>query len=110
MGIFWLSFAILFVPAFGIVTSYSATGVYADGLMDPGFNADLGIYLVCWGCAIGVVTVCSIKTNITFVVLFTILDAGLFVFAASHFQYASANLVTAEILTKVLPLQLLDCG
>ena len=101
MAIFWLSFAILFMPVTGIVASYSPTGDYLEGLNDPGFNADLGIYLVCWGLTIFVVLVCSIKTNITFVILFTILDAGLFIFAASHFQVAYANFGIAEILTKV---------
>ena len=103
MAIFWLSFAILFVPSLGIIASYSATGDFNDGLLDPGFNADLGIYLVCWGLALFVILVCSIKTNITFVILFTILDAGFFVFSASHFQTASGNLGTAAILTKVIP-------
>jgi GPR1/FUN34/yaaH family len=103
MAVFWLSFAILFVPSFGIIASYSATGDFNDGLLDPGFNADLGIYLVCWGLAVFVILVCSIKTNITFVILFTILDAGFFIFSASHFQTAAGNPGTAAILTKVNP-------
>lgn len=106
MAIFWLSFGILFVPAFGIVASYSTTLNYNDGLRDAGFNADLGIYLVAWGIALFVILVCSIKTNITFVVLFTILDAGVFIFSASHFQTAYGNNDTAAILTKVSPLAL----
>ena len=105
MGVFWLSFAILFVPATGIVASYSLTGNYNEGLLDPGFNADVGIYLVAWGLAIAVVLVCSIKTNITFVILFTILDAGLFIFSASHFQISAQNPETAAILTKVILLE-----
>jgi uncharacterized protein len=97
MAVFWLSIAILFVPVFGIIESYP------EGLLDPGFNADLGIYLVCWGLALFVILVCSIKTNITFVILFTILDAGFFIFAAGHFQMSSGNSDTAGILTKVIP-------
>ena len=101
MAIFWLSIGILFVPSFGIIASYPG------GALDPGFNADLGLYLVSWGLALFVILVCSIKTNITFVILFTILDAGFFIFAAGHFQVTAQNYDTAAILTKVNPHPLL---
>jgi uncharacterized protein len=101
MGIFWISLGFIFYIPSGVAASYSPTAVANDGFFTAGFNADLGLWLVAWGLAIFVVLVCSIKTNITFIVLFTILDAGLFIFAGSHFQIAAGNLDTANILQKV---------
>jgi uncharacterized protein len=101
MGVFWLSFYSLVSPIGGVPQSYSSTGNYADGLNSPAFNADIGLYLVCWGLAVFVILVCSIRTNITFIVLFTILDAGLFIFAASHLQAGYSNFGIALTLQKV---------
>jgi uncharacterized protein len=102
MGVFWLSLAILYVPSFGITASYSATGDFLDGFNSQAFNADLGIYLICWGLVTFVLLICSIKTNIASVVLFAVLDAGFFIFAASHFQVANGSLGAALILQRVV--------
>lgn len=102
MGFFWISLGFIFYVPTGILASYSPNGdSVTEGLTSAGFNADLGLWLVFWGLAIFVVLICSIRTNITFIVLFTILDAGLFIFAASHFQIAGGNLDTAIILQNV---------
>ena len=102
MGIFWISLGFIFYLPSGIAASYSKSGTDAiEGLNSAGFNGDLALWLVGWGLAIFVILVCSIKTNITFIILFTILDAGLFIFAASHFQTAYGNTDAALILTKV---------
>jgi uncharacterized protein len=107
MGVFWLSFFTIFSPAAGIPQSYSPTGDYNEGVLSAGFNADIGLYLVVWGLAIFVILVCSIRTNVTFIILFTILDAGLFIFAASHLQIAYENFGTALTLQRVyLPTQI----
>ena len=101
MGVLWLSIGVLFVPSLGIVASYSATGDnFLEGLMSEGFNGAIGVYLIGWGLALFVILVCSIKTNITFVVLFAVLDASFFIFAAAHFQVAT-NLGVATTLQKV---------
>lgn len=101
MGVFWLSFYTIVSPAVGVPQSYSSTGNYADGLLSAAFNADIALYLVVWGFAVFVILVCSIRTNITFIVLFTILDAGLFIFAASHFQAGFGNFGIALTLQRV---------
>jgi len=102
MGVFWLSLGVLYVPALGIAASYSPTGTdLKAGLASVGFNTSLGIYLICWGLAMFVILVCSMKTNLTFVVLFAVLDAGFFIFSASYFQVVAGNLGTALVLKKV---------
>jgi len=104
MGVFWISLGFIFYFPSGIAAGYAQPGTDpATGFMTAGFNSDLGLYLVAWGLAIFVILVCSIKTNITFIILFTILDAGLFIFAASHFQTAAENFRTGVILSKVFP-------
>src|SRR5579859_4856605 len=101
MAVLWLSLGVLFVPALGIVQSYSSTGEnYLEGLMSEGFNGALGVYLIGWGLAIFVILICSMKTNITFIVLFAVLDAAFFVFAAAHFQVPT-NPALATTLQKV---------
>ena len=101
MGIFWISLGFIYYIPTGILASYSPTGDIAEGVMSTGFNSDLGLWLVGWGLALFVILVCSIRTNITFIILFTILDAGFFAFAAAHFQTAGKNLDAAKVLTKV---------
>jgi len=101
MGIFWISLGFVFYLPTGIMQSYSPTGNAAEGVASAAFNSDLGLWLVGWGLALFVILICSIRTNITFVILFTILDAGFFIFAASHFQMASGNSDVSNILTKV---------
>lgn len=101
MGVFWLSFGILWIPSLQIVSSTATTGTYADGLNSFGYNSAVGIYLIAWGLGIFVILVCSIKTNLTFIILFTILDAGIFVFAASHLQTANGDPSTGILLQKV---------
>jgi succinate-acetate transporter protein len=101
MGIFWISLGFIYYIPSGILASYSQTGNISEGIMSKGFNSDLGLWLVGWGLALFVILVCSIRTNITFIILFTILDAGFFIFAAGHFQTAGGNLDAANILTKV---------
>jgi uncharacterized protein len=101
MAIFWLSLAAMLIPGFGVGAGYSTTGNPLDGYATPGFNSAFGIYLVAWGLVLFILLLCSIKTNIVSVALFTILDAGFFIFAGSHFQTAYGNLSSANILQKV---------
>jgi uncharacterized protein len=69
--------------------------------MSEGFNTALGVYLIGWSLATFVLLICSIKTNIAFVVTFAVLDAGLFISAASHLRMAH-DPTTGLILQKVL--------
>jgi uncharacterized protein len=109
MGVFWLSLGFIFYLPSGVAAGYAAPGADpSTGFNTPGFNGDLALFLIAWGLAIFVVLVCSIKTNITFIILFTILDAGLFLFAASHFQTAAENFDIGNILAKVCPLEYID--
>jgi|SRR5271168_4698659 len=106
MGVFWVSLGFIFYIPSGVLASYSSTGTndpasILQAVSGPGFNADLALWLVGWGLTIFVILICSIRTNITFIILFAILDAGLFIFAASHFQIAAGNADTGNILTKV---------
>lgn len=102
MGVFWLSLGVLYIPGLQIVQSYSPSGTDYDlGITSVGFNSALGTYLICWGLAIFVVLICSMKTNLTFIILFAVLDAGFFIFSASYFQVAAGNLQTAVVLKRV---------
>lgn len=99
MGVFWLSLGILFVPSNNIVASYADN--FNDGAASAGLNASIGLYLVAWGLVTLILLIVSIKTNIVTIVLFAILDAGFFIFAASHLQLAAGNEGIALILQRV---------
>ena len=99
MGVFWLSLGILFIPSLNIVSSYADN--FDDGAVTPGLNASVGLYLVAWGLVTLILLIVSIKTNIVTIVLFAILDAGFFLFAASHLQLAAGNSDIALILQRV---------
>ena len=106
MAVFWISLAAWLLPWFGVAESYipivnGVPGTIADGYRSAGFNSSLAIWLVSWGLIVFIMLVCSIKTNLVLVILFAILDAGLFIFAASHFQVSYGNLSSGEILQKV---------
>jgi uncharacterized protein len=101
LGVLWLSIGVLFIPALGIIASYSPTGDLTEGVMSEGFNTAFGVYLIGWSLATLVLLICSIKTNIAFVITFAVLDVGLFISAASHLKMAS-DPTTGIILQKVL--------
>lgn len=83
-GGFWIWFAILNDPSVGIAGAYGATA--AEGQTNPAFNDGIAIYLVCWGVLNFIFLLGSLRTNVTFVILFTVLDVAFFLLAAGYFK------------------------
>ncbi|KAM0351057.1 hypothetical protein ACHAPU_002838 [Fusarium lateritium] len=69
-GGFWLAFGTTIVPGSGAYSTYSTTGVAADGLSEPAFYSTFAFFLVGMAILCAIYTVASIRTNIA---LFTIL-------------------------------------
>ncbi|KAF4996646.1 hypothetical protein FGRMN_4392 [Fusarium graminum] len=69
-GGFWLAFGTTIVPGSGAYSTYSTTGVAADGLSEPAFYSTFAFFLVAMAILCAIYTVASIRTNIA---LFTIL-------------------------------------
>ncbi|KAI9759988.1 MAG: hypothetical protein M4579_001925 [Chaenotheca gracillima] len=93
-GGFWLSFAATLTP------SYNASGAYAEG--DPivgstsaGFTASFAFFLLFMGLLCFIYMICSLRTNIVFVVIFFTLVMGFTLLAATYWQVANGNAVAA---------------
>jgi len=86
-GAFWLFFAALFVPGFGI-----AFGTKAG----PSANTALGFYLIAWAIFTGIMTVASLRTNAATAVVFVLLFITYVLLAIGAWGNAAAgNGITA---------------
>jgi succinate-acetate transporter protein len=89
-GAFWLSFAATLHPFYYAYGSYAPSGQSeAAGLQTVGFNASFGFFLVFMGVLCLVYLVCSLRTNIVFVVIFFTLLCAFALLAATYWQLAN---------------------
>jgi len=70
-GAFWLSFAATLQPYYSAYALYApAGGEAAEGLTTVGFTASLGFFLVFMGVLCFIFLICSLRTNVAFVIIF----------------------------------------
>ncbi|CAN8106185.1 unnamed protein product [Discula destructiva] len=70
-GAFWLTFAGTLTPSFAAFSSFAAEGQPpATGLQTQGFNASFGFFLISMGIVCFIFLICSIRTNICFMIIF----------------------------------------
>jgi uncharacterized protein len=77
-GGFWISFAIILTPGFGIVEALTKTDPHQ-------FYNSMGFFLLAWGIFTAVLTVCTLKSTLAFFLLFFLLDIAFFCLAAGYF-------------------------
>ncbi|TVY78144.1 Protein alcS [Lachnellula suecica] len=87
-GAFWLTFAATLQPFYYAYGSYSTTGVEADGLATVGFTASFGFFLVFMGVLCLIYLICSLRTNMVFVVIFFTLVLAFGLLAGAYWQNA----------------------
>lgn len=90
-GAFWLTFAATLQP------SYYAYGLYstnpdspAAGLNTVGFTASFAFFLVFMGVLCFIYLICSLRTNVVFVVIFFTLVIAFGLLAGAYWQLANA--------------------
>lgn len=88
-GAFWLSFGSTVQPFYGAYASYSTTTTPADGLKTVGFTASFGFFMIFMAVLSFVFLICSLRTNIAFVVIFFTLVLGFSLLAGSYWQSAN---------------------
>ncbi|TVY14460.1 Protein alcS [Lachnellula arida] len=88
-GAFWLSFGTTVQPFYGAYASYSPTTTPADGLTTVGFTASFGFFMIFMAVLSFVFLVCSLRTNVAFVVIFFTLVLGFCLLAGSYWQSAN---------------------
>lgn len=83
-GSFWISFAIIFIPWFGI-----AAAVPADQL-----NSSIGIYLATWFIVTFILTLATLRASLALVSVFVSLDIT-FLLLFCHYFSGNAHVGTA---------------
>lgn len=90
-GAFWLTLAATLQPfyyAYGLYAPPGATP--AEGLQTQGFNASFGFLMVFMGVLCVVYLICSLRTNVVFVVIFFTLVLGFSLLSAAYWHTASS--------------------
>jgi succinate-acetate transporter protein len=91
-GAFWLTFAATLQPvymAYGLYAPANATSP-TEGLSTVGFTASFGFFLVFMGVLCMIYLVCSLRTNVVFVVIFFTLVIAFGLLAGAYWQNANA--------------------
>ncbi|EMG50924.1 ATO2 Ammonia transport outward protein 2 [Candida maltosa Xu316] len=87
LGAFWLSFAAIYLPAFGIIEAYA--------LNDPTqLGSAIGFYMIAWGLVCTVVALATMKLNLMLFLFFVFLVLLFYLLAAAYFT-GSSKCVTA---------------
>lgn len=90
-GAFWLAFAATLQPFYYAYGSYAPSGQpEAAGLSTVGFTASFGFFLVFMGVLCLIYLVCSLRTNIVFVVIFFTLVCAFGLLAGVYWQTANS--------------------
>jgi len=93
-GGFWLSFGATLQPSYNSAGAYAA-GNSITGSTSPGFAASFAFFLLFMGLLCLVYLICSLRTNIVFMVIFLTLVLGFELLAAAYWQIAKANTAAA---------------
>lgn len=89
-GAFWLSFAATLQPFYYAYGSYSTDPMSeAAGLKTVGFTASFAFFLVFMGVLCFIYLICSLRTNIVFVVIFFTLVLAFGLLAGTYWQNAN---------------------
>ncbi len=89
---YYFAFASVLTPSFGIAAAYT----------DPAeLNNGLGVFFCVWASLFLIFLGASVRTNLIFVWIFTLVDATAWLLAASYFQAAAGNTAAAIRLQKV---------
>jgi len=106
-GGFWVSYAILITPSFGIAPSFApalsanATAAAAAGQMTRSYTTGVALYLLVWGLITAVFFVCSLRTNVPFVLIFISVTFVFELLAAGYFHIGVGNFERATMELKV---------
>jgi len=111
-GAFWLTFASTLQPFYAAYTSYAPAGATspAEGLMTQGFTASFGFFLVFMGVLCFIYLICSLRTNLVFVVIFFTLVCAFGCLSGAYWQLANAYAHGNDLATIALAGRLQTAG
>jgi len=91
-GAFWLTFAATLQPFYNAYGAYAPAGEPASaGLAAPAFNASFGFWLLFMGVLCFIYLICSVRTNIVFVVIFASLVVAFGLLTGAYWNIALGN-------------------
>jgi succinate-acetate transporter protein len=89
-GAFWLTFAATLQPFYFAYGSYAPTGApESAGMNTVGFTASFAFFLVFMGVLCFIYLICSLRTNVVFVVIFFTLVIAFGLLAGAYWQIAN---------------------
>ena len=91
-GAFWLTLASTLTPYYYAYGSYAPAGSTSEaaGLTTVGFTASFAFFLLFMGVLCLIYLICSLRTNVVFVVIFFTLVIAFSLLAGSYWQSANA--------------------
>lgn len=96
-GAFWLTFAATLQPFYNAYGAYSTNPeAPAEGLATVGFNSSFAFFLVFMGLLCLIYLICSLRTNIVFVVIFFTLVCAFGCLAGGYWQLGNAYAAVAR--------------
>jgi len=95
-GAFWLTFASTLQPFYNAYGAYSPDPTKPGlGLESVGFNASFAFFLIFMGVLCTIYFICSLRTNVVFMVIFLTLICAFGCLAGAFFQLANAYAAAA---------------
>jgi len=91
-GDFWLSYAAILIPGFGVVPGYLEAGVDAHALDNA-----LGIFLISWGIFTFILWIATLRSNLALSSMFFVLTVTFLFLAAGHLAHLAAGNVPTKI-------------
>jgi len=92
-GSFYISYGAAMIPLFATYSAYSAhpTTDPTAGLTDPTYLASYGMYFVVFTILMFYYTICVLRTNVVFVLMFLTITPAVALIAALYFYAAAGN-------------------
>ncbi|KAI9745419.1 MAG: hypothetical protein M1818_000953 [Claussenomyces sp. TS43310] len=99
-GAFWMTFAATLQPFYNAYGAYAPAGSPpAAGLAQPAFESSFAFLLLFMGVLTFIYLICSVRTNIVFVIIFLSLGITFCLLAGSYWHLAQENAQIAHRLT-----------
>ncbi|EEU35099.1 uncharacterized protein NECHADRAFT_82458 [Fusarium vanettenii 77-13-4] len=102
-GGFYLTFGGILNPSFAAFSSYAPPDAKsaAEGMTTEGFNASLGFFLLAMAILSIIYLICSLRTNVAFVIIFLTLVPALFLLVGAFWVWAEDYTANTALATKL---------
>lgn len=103
-GGFFISYGIINQPSIGIAASFAPAADASNGITaatagasTASYNLGLGMFFLSFGILNFIFFLCSLRTNVFFVILFATITPAIELLAAGYFHFAAGNVAAASM-------------